>query len=387
MSGASDLFVRGSGAGPRRTRRRWLGPVLAGAVLVGVGLLTLQPTDTDLTYDPTSVGATGLRGVVDVLEEVGASVTVTDDPAAAADADTVLVPPLGWEPDLPRALAAGGARVVAVVPPGEDAEPSLLGVGTLGLVELEPSCALLADVEVLRALSWDAYLTDTTQETVATCLVRDGAAWLHVVPIGDGELVSLGTLAPLVNERLVDSDAGLAAVRLLAPTGDEQVVVLSEPPGAPPPTLLDVIDRRWIDAAWLTLAVLLVLALARGRRLGRPVDEALPVRVPSGELARAVGDLRHRAGHDGRAATHLREHTLALARRELGLPPSAGGDAVLDELRSTGVDVPAGVAEALTGALPDDGDGLVATARGLAELRLLVHDRLDDATPPPNGTP
>lgn len=388
MSGDVAVFVRGTG-GEQRSRRRWLGPVLAVAVLVVAGLLTLQPPDTGEPYDPESTGATGLRGLVDVLRELGVSVTVTDDIDAAATADTVLVPPSEWPLEAIRDLARQGPRVVAQVPPSRDAIPSPLGVGGIGLVDLEPDCQLLADVRTLRTSQWPGYQPEAGTEVLEQCIERDGAAWLNRVPLGAGELVSLSTMAPLVNERLVDSDAGLAAVRLLAPTGHEAVAVLTAPPGTPPPTLFDLVDRRWFDAAWLTLAVLGALALARGRRLGRPVDEQLPVRVPSGELARAIGDLRHRAGHDARAARELRARTLAHCRRRLGLPRSTDAQTTLDELRAHGIAVPPGVADALTGPLPDDPEGLVATARGLAELRVLLQRGTagsDEPAGPPTTT-
>lgn len=368
MTSTIDAFVRGS-AGPQASRRRWLGPVLAGLVLLLLGLLALQPAETGVAFDPENPGPTGLRALVDTLRGLDVEVTLTDDPAQAAAADSVLVPPLGWPREVVDDLVAQGRRVVAAVPPDDEAVPNPLGVAGIGLVDLEPDCALLADVGNLRTSQWLGWQPDTATDVAERCITADATAWLHRLEVDDGELVSLSTMAPLTNERFGDSDAALAGVRLLAPTGDERVAVLLAPPGAPPPTLFDLVDRRWFDAAWLTLAVLLVLALARGRRLGRPVEEELPVRVPSGELARAIGDLRHRAGHHDRAADVLRQRTLGDARRRLGLPPSTPPDAVLDELHAHDVAVPAGAAVALTGPLPTDAEGLVSTTRALAQLR------------------
>lgn len=376
----AEVFVRGSGH-PGPGRRGWLGPALAALVLGLVGLLTLQPPDTGTPFDPESPGPLGLRAVVDTLRELGVSVTLTDDTGVAAGADNVLVPPLGWTPDEVEELARRGPRVVAQVPPSADAVSNPLGVGGIGLVDLTPECDLLADVRSLRTSQWTGWQPDTGDEIAERCLIRDGAAWLHRIEVGAGELVSVSTMAPLVNERFVDSDAAVAAVRLLAPTGGEEVVVLTAPAQEAPPTLADVIDRRWFDAAGLTLLVLVVLALARGRRLGRPVDEQLPVRVPSGELARAIGDLRHRAGHHERSAEVLRARTLAFCRRRLGLPASADAEAVLDELQQHGLASSPGVAAALTGPLPTEADGLVATSRELAELRATLRATSLGASP------
>lgn len=368
MTLGADYLARGTGTAGSRGRS-WTGPAVAVGLLVVLGLLTLRPADTGTAFDPTSPGPTGLAAVLDVLREVGIEVEVTDDPTLAAEADSVLVPPLGWPDEVVDQLASDGARVVAQVPPDDEAIASPLGVGGVGFVDLEADCALLADVGTLRTVSWPGWQASPGTEVIEACLVRDGTAWLTRVARGEGELVALSTMAPLTNERLVDSDAGLAAARLLAPTADTRVVVLGPPPGDAPPTLVDLIDRRWFDAAWLTLAVLAVLALARGRRLGRPVDEDLPVRVPSGELARAIGDLRHRAGHDAAAATVLRDRTLARVRSRFGLPSGMPADEVVAQLRAHGIDVDDVTAAALTGPLDDDPDRLVAVARTLAALR------------------
>ncbi len=375
----TEAFVRGTGTA-RTPGRRWLGPVLSGVVLVILGLLALQPVDTDTPFDPASTGPTGLRALVDTLRGLDVDVQVTDELAQAEAADSVLLPPLGWEADVATDLAAIGPRVVAQVPPSQAATPSPLGVMGIGLVDLTPECPLLRDVGALRTSQWDGWLPDAGDDVRARCIVRGSTAWLHLVDVGDGELVSLGTMAPFTNERFRDSDAALAGVRLLAPTGEERVVVLSAPPGTPPPTLFDIIDPRWFDAAWLTLALLVVLALARGRRLGRPVDEELPVRVPSGELARAHGDLRQRAGHHERSAEVLRDRTLVFCRQRLGLPPATPAAAVLDELRSHGLMGSPQLAAALTGPLPETPDGLVATTRALAEIRAVVRRGIHAST-------
>lgn len=367
---SSDLLVRGTGT-PGPSRRRWLGPVLAGLLLAAVGALAVRAPDSGIAFDPDSTGPTGLRAVVDTLHELDVEVVVSDDLEVAAGADTVLVPPLGWTDEQVVGLARGGPRVLAQVPPSTESTPAPLGLGGFGLVDLAADCDLLADVDELRTAQWQGWTTAADVDPVEECLVRDGIAWLVRVPVVPGELLAVGTLAPLTNERFVDSDAALAAVRLLAPTGHESVVVLTTPPGTPPPTLFDLVDRRWFDAAWLTLALLAVLALASGRRLGHPVDEELPVRVPSGELARAVGDLRHRAGHHERAAAVLRARTLAAARTRLGLPPDADAEAVAEDLRRRGAGADA---DALTTPLPTGPEGLVRAARALATLRTRLHD-------------
>jgi hypothetical protein len=370
---AHDAFVRGhSAATPIRSR--WLGPGLAVAVLVAVSVVSYQPASDDVAFDPRWTGDTGLAATVDLLEVLDVDVAVVDSMVDASTADTVLVAPLGWSEEEIFELASLGPRVIAVARPDDESVPASVAFGGIGLVTLDVVCTLLPDVAVLRSGSWGGWqqVEGAVAADTDRCLAADGAAWLTRVDVGAGELIALGTMEPFLNARFFDSDASIALVRLLAPTGDEVVRLVAAPQRTAELTLFDIVDPRWFDAAWLSLAALLVLVLSRGRRLGTPVSEQLPVRVPSGELARAVGDLRHRAGQHRASGAALRERTTRHLARRLGLPASASPQDVLRALEATGQPATSYEVAALAQAPPDDGDGLVSHARTLAALRSRV---------------
>jgi len=203
----------------------------------------------------------------------------------------------------------------------------------------------------------------------SACVAVGDGAWL--VADGeraDGQHVHLATLDPFVNARLGDTDAGLAAVRLLEPVDGGRVLVLRPPP--PEATLLDLVPPRVWDALLVGVAAVALLAAARGRRLGPPPEERLPVRVPGGELVRALGDLRARADQPAATAAALRRHTLRALRRAHRLPADADVAQVLDAHRAAGAVPPAGADVVLGGALPGDDESLLRHADVLARLRV-----------------
>ena len=65
------------------TRRRW--GILGAVVLVVLTVVAIGPRRGDgPPLDPDSTGPAGVRGILDVLEEVGADVEVTDGVPTAA---------------------------------------------------------------------------------------------------------------------------------------------------------------------------------------------------------------------------------------------------------------------------------------------------------------
>ena len=80
----------------------------------------------------------------------------------------------------------------------------------------------------------------------------------------------------------------------------------------------------WVFAAFaLTALAAILLALARGRRLGSPVTEPLPITVRAAETVEGRGRLYQRAKARGPAAEVLREHASTEIKRLLGLEKQA----------------------------------------------------------------
>jgi hypothetical protein len=122
----------------------------------------------------------------------------------------------------------------------------------------------------------------------------------------------------------------------------------------------------WL-AAQLVVAIVL-LGVARGRRLGPVVRESLPVLVPSTETVRGRARLWQRAQARDRAALALREHARGQLAGVLALPPSTTpGSLVLAVAHRSGVDQQR-VHELLYGPDPGEDSALVALADALTDL-------------------
>jgi hypothetical protein len=90
-------------------------------------------------------------------------------------------------------------------------------------------------------------------------------------------------------------------------------------------------------AFWAVLAVLalagIVLAAARGRRVGAPVAEPLPVRVPATETVRGLGDLYRRSGADDASLATIQAAARKRLADHLGVPPGDVARQLPDEAR------------------------------------------------------
>jgi hypothetical protein len=107
-----------------------------------------------------------------------------------------------------------------------------------------------------------------------------------------------------------------------------------------------------------------LLALWRGRRLGRVVEEPLPVVVRAAEAVEGRGRLYRAAGARGPAAEALRAGVRERTGVLLGLPPADRGALVTRAAARTGRD-PAALDVLLYGAPPADDAGLVRLADAL----------------------
>ena len=118
----------------------------------------------------------------------------------------------------------------------------------------------------------------------------------------------------------------------------------------------------------LLLAAVVLLALARGRRLGRLVREPLPVVVRAIETTESRGRLYRRAGDRSRAAAVLRAGAADRLAHRLAVGRGAGPDAVVHAAsRATGRP-PAEVADILFGPAPPDDAALIHLAQQLTDL-------------------
>lgn len=319
------------------TPRRLAPWALVGVAVVVVALL--QGPDRDgPPFDPDSTGELGLAGLVAVLEELGAEVTTELPVDEPVEADSVLLVRdqlSDTERDGLRQLAEAGTTVV-VADPGSPLSP-----GEVGSVS-EGGLVLDCDLEALQGaqrLSARVELLLPPQDAVA-CYRSGSGAWLVARQVGDGAVVGLGGAIPFVNTELDQGDHAAMAAGLLAPTGTERVaVVVGATPGGGSQGLADLVAPGVKAALWQVGIALVVVALWRGRRHGRPVEEPAPVEVEGRALVEADAGLRQRAG----AAAATADRIVASARTDLarlvGLDSSASPEVVAGAVAArTGID-------------------------------------------------
>lgn len=376
----TSVVERPTAAGPtvRTVTRSARGPVLVGVglALVAIVLTVLSATGRGGRLDPESFTPGGSRAVAELLRDADVPVdrVETVDEVVAADRTdvTVVVP-------FPQALAPTELEVLE----GLAARLVLVGAGqpVLDLLQVPVEAGPPADVEQrqpacelpVARLAGDADLGGTTYvadgvEAVG-CYSTSGRATLLTVP-AEG-LVLLGDGTPLTNDRLDNRGNAALALGLLGDTNRVAWLIPRPgrdlPPGASPPLSDLVPDEIKLGALWL-LVVAGVLALQRGRRLGRVVEEPLPVVVRAAEAVEGRSRLYRAAGARGTAAEALRAATRDRVAHRVGLPLHADRSALAPVVAErTGRD-PAAVDALLYGGPPADDTALVRLA---ADLRTL----------------
>jgi hypothetical protein len=191
--------------------------------------------------------------------------------------------------------------------------------------------------------------------------------------VGSGhETWVLGFGGILQNGSVLQQANAAAAIRLLG--GSERLVWYH--PGA-----ADVADaavdrpRGLVLPGWFQPLVTLLafgvvlLALVRGRRLGRVVTEPLPVVVRASETTEGRGRLYRRANDRARAVEILRAGTVRRLSKRLGLQRARVDDDVLVDAigRATGLD-PQRIRAVLLDPVEDDDAALIRCAQQLTEL-------------------
>jgi Domain of unknown function (DUF4350) len=379
MSGRTMGDPGGVGMRGRTGVRSGVGRVLPWvAVVAGVALVVAiggRRADEGNPLDPASPGALGTKGLVEVLRELGGRVVVSSgQPGAGTEVALLLSDDLtperrqgllGW-------VRQGGTLVVA--DPGSPvtkAEP--VGTTRIGLLdaELEPRCAEPALAGVGRVSAPGGVVFKVPEGTGARgCFARNRGAWLLIQPLGAGTVVRLGGTSVLVNQELGKADNGVLLANLLVPAQATTVQVLQPPlPGGGNAGLGDLIAPRVRLALWQLVVAFVLLALWRGRRLGRPVAEPQPVQLPGAELVVAVGNLLQRAKARAQAAGLLADDLRRSLAERLGLPPSAPADQVADAAAArTGIPRQR-VLRTLTPGTPRDEAELVALSQAVDTIR------------------
>ena len=375
--------------------------LVAGVVLVVV----LSSGSPPPPFDADSAAPSGYRALSLLLQQQGVeSRTLGASEVAAADlgpGDALVVPVAAWssagELEDFRSAAERGATVVLAAEEDfyaiEDrqlvrtpAQPVPRGVCTI---------AELEDLEAVDDIGFALLRTDRSAAAVSTCFADGLGALVTVEEVtadqtAGGSLVHLASPYLWANARLQPDkeaggeplDNGPMAVALLE-GADRVTFVEAEPPAGTSPDG----TRSPLELLPFTVKVALVqcgfafviFAWWRGRRLGAPVREQMPVEVAGSELVEAVGGLLRRHGSVGRAATVLRERECRELAARLGVPREAGPEALAAAVAARSGLEPAQVHAVLFGPPPDGPNGLIALTHQLDSL----HSEVLDVEPAP----
>lgn len=352
-----------------RRLRLWL--VLAVVVLTVVAVAALYDSRTERgALDPDAPTPDGARALAVLLRDHGTTVTEVDQVSTAL------------------ATARGGDTTIMVPFPG------LLGTGTLGelsglpasvrvvLVEPDPftvedldldveltAAEPFADVrrpgcELPEAVSAGDAEVDKLRYDAPSGAVRCYRDSLVVVEDGGAEIVLLGAADPLTNAKL--DEHGNAALSLgLLSAHDRVLWLLPTGPEAQPgrPVGLLEILPPWVGAsALLLMAAGVLAAFWRGRRLGAPIAEPLPVVVRSAETVEGRARLYRRARAAPEAYEALRSGAFARLLPALGLGTEPDYRAVVEAVAARSGRPAGEVLAVLYGPPPTDDAALVAAA-------------------------
>lgn len=367
-------------SGGARSRLAGWGPVLAmvGLLLAGVALLGPTGRGGGPPLDPASARGLGTKALVETLRALGGDVAVTSRAPGPAVGGTALVLADDLDDATRRALVtwtrAGGTLVVA--DPSSPLVPWNREGGTqVGFLDasIDRRCAVPALRGVDRVSATGGAVFDAPTSGTTRCFPRNGGHWLVAERFGRGNLVALGGAGSFVNRHLGEANNAALLAALLVPRPRTPVAFLRPPPpGATGrQSLPELIDPRIKAALWQLAIAFGVVALWRGRRLGPPVLEPVPVELPGSELVIATGNLFHQGARRARAASLLRAGLRRSLDEVLGLPASMDDPSVAAaaSMRTGGAVSADAVAGALRGPPPQTEAALVELARAVDDIR------------------
>lgn len=385
--------------------RRWRPLLLALAVFVVISVATalMRPSVSKVPYALDNPGSNGAQAVGALLREEGVSprtvrsvsevLQATAGSSGASDSSqrvTVALIHAGQLSASERsALARSGADVTVIGSTYEDltglTELVPSGVSSSTGKRLPPQCSdpdaqaaqSLDGIAGSLALSDDVAAGSPAPDGVVACfpVSAEGDYAYVVAPLeGGGTLRVISDASVVTNDRLAQEGNAALGVRAL---GHHETLLWMD---ASHKAALTVWNPGSLPA-WLSvtgfqaLLALGVLALVRGRRFGRLVDEDLPVLVRATETTRGRARLYHLVGDRHRAARALRAGTARRLGHRLGVPASAEPGTLVEAVASATGHSQRQVHQLLYGPVPDSNRSLADLASQLDHLESEVSHR------------
>jgi hypothetical protein len=390
---AGGTTAGGTSMGGIWQRNRIVVLLLLGVVLIATAIAVTQAGGAGGRLDPRSAKPDGGRALAELLGDRGVRVDrVTDRAALVAGADDrtaifVAFPRL-LRDDLGRAVGEVTSGTVMLVSPPADVLEAVtddIRRESAGSVEVrDPGCAEPAAQAAGRALVGG---TAFSAGDGVSCYQEDGdyAPLVTGRTRGGARLVVIGTGQPFTNQELDQEGNAALGLNLLGAGGSTSELrwLVPAPGGSSGDDSLSSILPGWVVPAALQLLLAgLLLALWRGRRLGPPVAEPLPVVVRAAEAVEGRARLYRRAQARDRASAALRAGALARLVPRLGIDSPAGGEpapeAVVAAVASRSGRPDAEVHAGLYGPPPTNDAGLVRLADTLDSM---VRSTLDPEGP------
>jgi hypothetical protein len=386
---ALDELTTSPESGPIRTgrsadptiRQRWRRSrvlIGAGVVLVlGAIIVALGSGTSGTPLDPRSYTPSGTHALSVLLGQRGVHVLRETDVATAEQlavqgTTLVVVSPERLSTDELGAIAVAHADLVVVGAGLDEIQALSLPLATQpddGGKLRSPSCSLpAATVAGSAQLTGDGY----TAPNGGQGCYPDGDGFALVTLATSGRQVTLlsdGT--PLMNSSLGNDGNAALALGLLDTHADvvwlvpPQIAPVSKSGNASVQSLLP--GRLKLAFLQLVIAVI-IIAIWRGRRLGRLVPEDLPVVVRQSETVRGRSRLYRRSHSLDTAADALREGTRDRLGHRLGLGRRPQPAALVQAVAARAGQPAAHVEALLYGSTPADDLTLVTLAQELTAL-------------------
>lgn len=386
---AGSTGAAGAPEGPLRSprgsgTRRWWWPVSVGLALLLVAVLTVvvnrPPSSLPLAPDNPSPG--GSKAAAQILASQGVEIafrrTVAGAVSATPPGGTILVThPALLTAEHWAALERSSADLVVTDVAHADLRPLTDALEATGEGGDEPREAACADPDARAAgrLASGSGDVRAAGDGVVVCFPPNegpaagepGLGGYAVVTQDERTIRVLANSRPLTNAGLADAGNAALVLRVLG-RSEHLTWFLPSPTDAVSDATGSVLPPgAGAVAAW-GLLVAAVLALWRGRRLGRVVVEPLPVVVPPAETTLGRARLYRRARAHGHAAAALRAGAASRLALRIGVPESAEPPAlVLAVARATGRPT-TDVGALLYGPPPEDDTALLGLVRALDAL-------------------
>ncbi|NMR29897.1 DUF4350 domain-containing protein [Crystallibacter degradans] len=386
----------------RQRLRRWsfwllLGVLLIAAVLVQ--LLRSPPADRE-DLSPANPAPNGAMAVAEVLRQQGVEVIATDSLdetlGALADGSTLLFHDANsyLEPEQLARLSDHGGRTVLVRPGFQQLQELAPEVTAAGRVPEEGgplTAECMTNDDGAGSPAPDEQDSDTQPAGSITrgglgyrgpvmCFTFDTGAEpaASYVTSADGGTVVLGAGHILSNEEIVNRGNAALALNTLG-SADRLVwyrpslsdLAVPEEPQSPLALL-----PAWVTPVtlWL-LAVGVLTMLWQGRRLGKLIQEPLPVVVPAAETAAGRARLYQDSKSIRRAAANLRAATLTRLAAKLRLGAGSSAAAVVDAVARRSNRPAVELDRLLRTYLPESESQLVDWAQNLHSLEKEILDQ------------